>query len=127
MELFEPDAVNFVMPELAPRMVDAAEALTVSFGAAKIALDVVTVMELLPVDVSATAVAPVTVSAVFAAPTTAGPLTVETPPPENTVKLVAELKKLFRVAAAPPVNCWATVAPLTVGPLILSYPLGSPR
>ena len=86
-------------------MVDAVEALTVSLGAAKTEPDVFTVMELLPLDVSATAVAPVTVNAVFAVPTTAGPLTVEAPVLENTVNIVLELKKLFRVAAAPPVNC----------------------
>jgi hypothetical protein len=119
-ELPEPEAVNLVTPELAPRMVDAVDALTVSLGAAKIELEVVTVMELPPLDVSATAVAPVMVNAVFAVATTAGPLTVETPVPVNTVNVVLELKKLLRTAAAPPVNCWTTVAPLTVDPLIIN-------
>jgi hypothetical protein len=119
MELPAPDAANFVTPELAPKIVDAAVALTVSFAAAKIELEVVTTIELLPLDVSATAVAPVMVKAVFAAATTAGPVTVETPEAETAVKIVLELKKLLRVAAAPPVNCWTTVAPPTVGPLIL--------
>ena len=124
-ELPDPEAVNLVTPELAPRMVDAAVALTVSLGAAKIALDVVTVIEFPPLDVSATAVAPVIVSAVFAVARTAGPVTVEAPVAEKTVKLVPELKKLFRTAAAPPVNCCTTVAPLTVDPLMVSCPLPS--
>ena len=90
-----------------------------SFAAAKIAAFVVTAIVLPPLDVSATAVAPLTVNAEFDVDTTAGPLTVEVPEPENTVKVVLVLKKLLRTAAAPPVNCWATVAPLTVGPLML--------
>jgi hypothetical protein len=108
------------MPALAPKIVDAPVALTVSFAAAKIAAGDVTVIELLPADVSATAVAPVTVRAVFEAATTAGPLTVDAPEPENVVNVVLALKKLFRVATAPPVNCWTTDAPLTVVPLIRS-------
>jgi len=92
MELPEPAAVNFVTPELAPKMVDAAVALIVSFGAAKTAPDDGSVMAFPPLDVSATAVAPVMVNAVFGVETTAGPLTVETPPAENTVKVVPELK-----------------------------------
>jgi hypothetical protein len=80
------------MPALAPRIVDAAAALIVSFAAAKMALEVVTTMEFPPADVSATAVAPVTVRAVFAVVTTAGPLTVATPEAANVVKVVLELK-----------------------------------
>jgi hypothetical protein len=56
------------------------------------ALDVVTVIELPPADVSATAVAPVTVKAVFGAVMTAGPLTVEAPDAENVVNTVLALK-----------------------------------
>jgi hypothetical protein len=118
-ELPEPEAVKCVTPELAPKIVDALEALTVSFGAAKTELGVVIVMLLLPPEVSATAVAPLMVDTVFADEMTAGPLTVDAPEAASTVNVVLELKKLFRVAAAPPVNCWATVAPLTVGPLML--------
>jgi hypothetical protein len=107
------------MPEPAPRIVDAPEALIVSFAAAVTTVGVVTVTEFPPLDVSATAVAPLTVNEVFADATTTGPVTVEAPALDNTVKVVLELKKLLRTAAAPPVNCWATVAPLTVDPLIL--------
>ena len=89
-----------VTPELAPKIVDAAVAVTVSLGAANTAVLEVTVRLFPPLDVSATAVAPLIVSAEFVVPTTAGPLTVDTPAAEKTVKFVLELKKLLRVAAA---------------------------
>jgi hypothetical protein len=127
MELSSPESENWVTPELAPKMVDEAVAVTVSLAAAKIEAEVCTVMELPPLDVSATAVAPLIVNAVSGADTTAGPLTVETPPPENTAKVVLELKKLLMTVVTPPVNCWATVPPLTVDPLMLKHPLGSRR
>jgi hypothetical protein len=73
-------------------MVEAAVAVTVSFGAAKTVVGVVVVIALPPAVVSATADAPVTVNAEFGVATTTGPVVVETPLPEKTVKVVLELK-----------------------------------
>jgi hypothetical protein len=97
----------------------APEAETVSLAERTILAFDVTVIELPPDDVSATAGALLNVAVVPDAPMATGPLTVETPLPENTVNDAPELKKLLRAAAAPPVNCWASAAPPTVGPLIL--------
>ena len=53
---------------------------------------VVVVIELPPAVVSATAEAPLTVTAEFGVATTTGPVVVDTPLPEKTVKVVPELK-----------------------------------
>ncbi|MBW4024961.1 MAG: hypothetical protein HIU92_17830 [Proteobacteria bacterium] len=116
IELLAPLAVNRVVPEDAPKMVDAPAAVTVSLGAAKMREAVVTVTEFPPADVSTTAVAPERVTAEFDAETMTGPLTVDTPPPETTVNVVLELKNVLRaaVAAPAPLKLAGTVPPLTV-------------
>src|ERR1700761_2208173 len=143
--LFEPEAVPTILPvppvmdesapEIekwlspppdAPNRVVAAAELIVSLGAAKTALGVVVVMLFPPLDVSATAVAPLSVNARFGAPTTTGPLSVKSPDVGSTVKVVPEPKNVARVAPAAPVNCWATLPPVTVDPLILSQLLKGP-
>jgi hypothetical protein len=59
MELPDPPALKTVVPALAPKSVAAAEpALMVSFGAAKTEVDLVVVIVLPPLEVSATAEAP---------------------------------------------------------------------
>jgi hypothetical protein len=92
IELPAPLAVNCVTPDPPPKMVEAAVAVTVSFGAAKTAVGVVVVIALPPAVVSTTAEAPVTVTAECVVATTTGPDVVVTPLPENTVKVVLELK-----------------------------------
>jgi hypothetical protein len=93
MEVPVPLAVTCVTPDPPPKIVvEGAVEFTVSFGAAKTAVVVVVVMELPPALVSATACAPLTVTAEFGVATTTGPVVVETPLPEKTVKLVLELK-----------------------------------
>ncbi|WP_227320401.1 hypothetical protein [Acidisoma silvae] len=87
--------MNVVVPESAPTTVlELPAAVTVSFGAVKMAVLLVVVMALLPVVVSATASAPEIVIAEFVLVRTAEPLTVAAPDVVSgrTVMLVVELK-----------------------------------